>query len=264
MKKHYATIIGMTMLATAFIAASAGVAEDQNKDRTGAPGSDNACSQCHSAGAFDPQTLISVLEQGTNTPVTEYVAGQTYNVAFTVLSISPVQPSVYGFQATAVLSDGSNAGTFQNPGPGVQLEDVGGRHIIEHSDAAMLGVFIGEWVAPDSGSGQVDFYMSGVAANDSGSTAGDGYAGGTFSMTEASVGIEETEVSDLLVRANGGIIDITVHEQGQLSIFNLSGQLVEQTTLQPGQQRIDKSMPSGIYIFQWMGATGHAEQKVSL
>jgi hypothetical protein len=48
----------------------------------------------------------------------------------------------------------------------------------------MAGIFEATWTAPTTGSGEVTFYGSGIAANGSG-TSGDQYAGTTFTISEA-------------------------------------------------------------------------------
>ena len=265
MKKRYISILAFAALVPALMSHHNGVAEEQNKDRTGAPGSDNPCSQCHSAGEFSPISAVAVLEFGTTTPITEYVPGETYTLQFGVGSTSVPQPSVYGFQATAVLADGANAGTFQNPGAGVQLEDVGGRHIIEHSVDANLGLWSGDWVAPATGSGEVTFYMSGVACNDNGTSGGDGYDGATFTVTEVIVSVDDLDAeASLIVNNTGQAIEARTNRAGQLMIFNLGGQLVHEQPVQVGTIDLGRSFDAGVYVFKLVGKGFATERKVAL
>jgi len=46
-----------------------GVAEQQNKDRTGAPGSDPVCTACHSGSNFAPTSSIALLDPATGEAV---------------------------------------------------------------------------------------------------------------------------------------------------------------------------------------------------
>ncbi|NNE55820.1 MAG: T9SS type A sorting domain-containing protein [Flavobacteriales bacterium] len=227
-----------------------GVAEHQNKDRTGAPGSQNPCNNtsCHTAGAFDPQLEIEVIDLLTETSITEYLPGQTYQLRFTVNSTGA---AVHGFQATALFDNTENAGTFQNPGDFVQLEDVGGRHIIEHSDKNPSPVFLGEWVAPESGNGDVIFYASGLAANDSGTDSGDGYDGATLTISEAAVGIQESKL-EFSSRLVNGILSINAGDAGNVSVFDPSGRLILHQFVQAGSHELSlMNRASGIYIINF-------------
>lgn len=161
---------------------SSGVAQIQNQDRTGAPGSNNPCSQCHSGGNFGASTTLEVIDPNTMLSISEYVPGETYIYRVTV---GHSGASRFGFQSTAVFDNTQNAGTFQSPGANVQLEDVGGRHIVEQSTGSLINVFESEWVAPEAGNGQVGFYASGLAANGNGSSSGDQYAGAELFIAEA-------------------------------------------------------------------------------
>ena len=70
-----------------------------------------------------------------------------YYVEFTVGATG--SPAGYGFQATAVFANGSNAGTFIDCTSNAQLEDVGGRHIVEQNDLSPSNTFGLYWGAPD-------------------------------------------------------------------------------------------------------------------
>lgn len=265
MKKRYLAILLIAGVVPALMSHHNGVAEEQNKDRTGAPGSDTPCSQCHSADEFAPMAGMSLLDQGTLMPVTEYVPGQTYTITFGVASAAAPAPTAHGFQATAVFGNGSNAGMFENPGAGVQLEDVGGRHIIEHSVDASIGLWTGEWVAPESGSGEVVFYMSGVAANNNNGSGGDGYDGATMTIGETFVGIDDVQdAPHFAVNANGSTLEGNANVAGTLQIYNLGGQLVHTQEVTPGALKIERSFDAGFYIFKLIGEGFALERKVSL
>ena len=90
-----------------------GVAEEQNKDRTGAPGSVQPCTHCHSpiTGANTLSNIVVIDSEGNE--VDEYIPGTDYFVSFIVTDDNA---AAFGFQATAVHGDGSNAGSFSNPG----------------------------------------------------------------------------------------------------------------------------------------------------
>lgn len=249
MKLRY-TVILLTLAAPAFIASQNGVAEDQNQDRTGAPGSSQPCSQCHSAGAFNPSLSIQLRSLPDLTPVTEYVAGEMYTVSFTITAGTGT-PATYGFQATAVFdSDASNAGVFSDPGPSVQLEDVNGRHIVEHSNDSPSNMFIVNWTAPAEGSGPLTFYASGVASNNSMSILGDGFSDASLAITEQEEVTSSPEllaVRELNWRIDGGLIRVEAPEAGSINVYGIDGRLIEALEniipgepvwLNPGNERI--------------------------
>jgi hypothetical protein len=156
------------------IASANGVAEEQNKDRTGSPDGSNTCTTCHSGGGFNPQLSIEV-ENILGDEVSSYVPGETYTVKFLVSSIP--FPSAYGFQATALFSDLSNAGQFSEPGFGVQIEEVNtpaipSRHIVEHSAPGFVGNFQVQWTAPMTEE-PITFYAAAVTANGNNEPEGD-------------------------------------------------------------------------------------------
>ena len=111
------------------MASSGGVAEQQNQDRTGAPGSNSPCSACHNAANTDAVSAFEVVDPATNESVTSYLAGQDYLVRMVVESSNA---SRYGAQGTAVFADGSNAGAFSIAG---QQRSTGGRQRTSHHRA---------------------------------------------------------------------------------------------------------------------------------
>ena len=54
-----ALTVSLIVASTLFLMSnSSGVAHQQNKDRTGAPGSDNTCQQCHAGGNYNPEINV--------------------------------------------------------------------------------------------------------------------------------------------------------------------------------------------------------------
>jgi len=230
MKKIYL----FTSLALSFvlIAASGGVGENQNRDRSGSPDGDNVCSQCHSAGALSPVVSLEITDADGN-EVTDYIPEMTYMLSYTV---SGTGSDVHGFQSTVLTDGNENAGTFVNPGTQVQFDTVTNdavtdRAVAEQSSPSASGEFVTEWTAPAAGAGEITIYYSGVAANGNGSTSGDGYAGGSMTLTE------DTEIS---IPSDEDIIDFDLTWNDQelilksdqnlllesLEIYSLTGQKV--------------------------------------
>ena len=178
-------ILGTGVLGLALMSSSSGVAEIQNANRTGEPGTSATCNQCHGGGNFGASTTISVLDPNSGQAVTEYLPGEQYVLEVAIGGTS----SRFGMQATAVDAAGGNAGTFANPSSNTQLEDVSGRHIFEHNAASASNTFSVDWTAPATG-GDVTIYASGLAAGGSTSAGGDQYAGASLVIPEAQIVIE--------------------------------------------------------------------------
>lgn len=251
-------IIGLgctTALALGLMANSAGVAEHQGKDRTGAPGSQPACTECHNGGTFSPQPSLMLTDLEETTDFMFYLPGQTMRLTFTVNASN--SPAGFGLQATALLADNSNAGTFSNPSANAQLENVGGRHIVEHNDLSASNTFTVDWTAPPAGSGEVTVYYASLAANGNGGTAGDSYAGGSMTFGEgASTAIcgPDCRAEDDAPVVRAGALEWTSNTVEHLQAFSVNGQLLGTWTLQPGFNRLDiAKVPSGLVIFATEG-----------
>lgn len=180
----YTYLVIFSSLIFVLISASGGVGEAQNRERTGTPDGDNVCSQCHSSSTFNTVVNLSISDAfGSN--VSLYTPGETYLLTFMV-SETTGSPSEFGFQATALNNNLENSGVFTNPGSGVQIETVSNNNVtnrttVEHSTPSSSGVFLVEWTAPQA-EDIVTFYFSSIAANGNGSTSGDTYAGGTYTL----------------------------------------------------------------------------------
>ncbi len=240
-----------TFIALGLLSSSNGVAEIQNQDRTGAPGSAQSCVQCHNQpGSMTAESSIFVADSNGN-EVAAYLAGETYEVSFNITSNSAVG---YGFQATSVLSNGSNAGEFTNPGTSVQLQSVAARHIVEQSSPSPTGIFTANWTAPGTGSGDVDFYMAGLAANLQSQTFGDAYDGTTLSLTEDTNGIDEHNnlMDQPKVTSQG--IDMHTLTQGTIFIYDVNGRL-NFTTLANANESVtinSNKIGNGIQIIRFV------------
>lgn len=173
MKQSY--ILVLIVGAIISIASANGVAEEQNKDRTGSPDGSNTCVQCHMGGNFDPTVSIT-LENSMSQEVNTIHPGETYEMRVSVNNFFPF-PDVYGFQATALMADLSNAGSFSDPASNVQIQAVDNefitdRHVVEHSSPSFIGEFTVDWTAPLEGD-SVYFYAAGITGNGNDEPEGD-------------------------------------------------------------------------------------------
>lgn len=163
---------------------SGGLANVGNQDRSGSPFSTGLCSDCHSGGSFSPSLTIQLKDSGGNT-VSSYVGGQSYTLEF---NFTAAGASGFGLQAVALLnSNNTTAGNLtSSTSPNSQISALNGRQYAEHSGLNSSGSFSFQWTAPSAGSGNVNIYGNGIAANGNGNTAGDqGTTGQQLTLTES-------------------------------------------------------------------------------
>ena len=177
-------ILGTGVLGLALMSSSSGVAEIQNSNRTGEPGTSSTCNQCHGGGNYGATTTISVLD-----PNSASRDGVLAGRAIRVGGGDWRHVSTVWHAGHSGGRRGGNAGTFANPSSNTQLEDVAGRHIFEHNSSSAINTFSVDWTAPATG-GDVTIYASGLAAGGSTSSGGDQYAGASLVIPEAQIVIE--------------------------------------------------------------------------
>lgn len=140
-----------------------------NRDVTGGPFGSNNCSMCHSGGNFT-SSLAAVVTDASGATVTEYIAGQTYTVTFTV---NATGASGYGMQMVSLDASNNQAGTLSNTSSNAKVTSLNGRQYLEHNRRSSSNTFTAEWTAPAAGTGSVTIYASGMAVNANGGTSGD-------------------------------------------------------------------------------------------
>ena len=165
--------------------------------RTGAPGDGGTCVTCHT-GTSGHGNLVMGLSTFTNS----YVPGQTDTLVIALTNPGEIR---WGFEVTALKnSDNTMAGTLSTtPDLATQTGAAtsGGKTYIGHrSNGAIapfdsndgtfwgspgIGAWLVEWTAPPQGTGDVTFYVSGVAAN------GDESSGSTDTTYTATLTIPE-------------------------------------------------------------------------
>ncbi|PCJ80223.1 MAG: hypothetical protein COA49_09590 [Bacteroidetes bacterium] len=222
MKNKIAIALSVVTISTlGLLSSSNGVAEVQNQDRTGAPGSAQACTLCHQAGSTLNASNSITVTGADGLVADHWIAGETYEVSFVVTGTGAAG---YGFQATSVLADGSNAGSFTNPGASTQLESVGSRHIVEHSSPSSTGIFTATWTAPPEGSGDVGFFMAGIAANLQDGNNGDSHDETAISLPELNLAVSDlVAMNQPIISSNG--VTLKANVNGTLSIYDLSGRV---------------------------------------
>ncbi len=145
---------------------------------TGAPNESN-CTACHTSFPVNSGTgSISIAGVPVN-----YLPNQSIPITVTTSQSDAV---IYGFQLTAIDSQGKRVGTFVLPNQSPQqLQIVSGiaggnqRTYVEHTNSGVIPTQFGSkswtftWNAPAQRVGKISFYAAGNGANSDGGTSGD-------------------------------------------------------------------------------------------
>src|SRR5215213_2190578 len=185
-------IRALAVLAIITVAAYASISGPEPR-HTGAPGDLGNCTVCHddnnaNTGSGSVSINLGAIPSGL------YEPGEKYRLTVNVRHSNRQR---YGFQMTAIDTNGARAGTFQPAGSDSQvnpLTGAGGRQYIQHREAGTLPNGSGQrtwqidWTAPQTDIGTVRFYVAGNAANGSGDNRGDFiYTANVISESETTV-----------------------------------------------------------------------------
>lgn len=206
MKHRIITILFLSALIyTLFSSNSAGRASTGiGFGNTGAPGDETiggqlrTCQGCHN-GPIQMNQTISIFALGTQTPVTAYVPGTTYDVVV-VNNVLSGSPTGYGYQILCLKSGNLDVAAWSNPASNVKIRTAGanGRSYAEHNGVTNNNTFRVSWTAPAAGTGTVTFYTSGTAVNGNGANTGDGANRVQLQLPEGNgVGLENVAAQTL-------------------------------------------------------------------
>lgn len=238
MKRNLFLFGTLAVGAMALVANSNGVAEQQGANRTGEPGTDPTCTQCHNGGDFGTMTSIEVTHQDSVGAVSAYLPGTEYVLNITVNTNNGTAPA-HGMQSTAIDANGNNAGTFSDPSSNAQLESVDGRHIFEHSQASSSNTFSATWVSPTIGGGDVTFYASGLAVNGNGQAFDQSDESNSTVLVLPEAELEPDGMYELAWAApanwNGQSWQWQAPQTGRLVVADVSGRVILAQDLGAGQ-----------------------------
>lgn len=255
--RHPLTLAVIAVLLVAFLSNSNGVAHQQNKDRTGAPGSDNTCQQCHSGGSFGTGVNAFLVAEGDMALSDTYLPGADHMLVVTVSGSG--SPAGFGVHGTVVFDDGSNAGTFsdQDANDCIWLDEVNGRHIFEQNDLCSSGTFQVEWEAPAAGSGPVTVYVASIAANGNGTASGDSFGGGSFTFNEANLNstVEWSEENTLDVKVRPGTLELIHTTDHETTVLSVDGRILLQGHFEAGSHALQWDH-SGLIVVHSLSAEG--------
>ncbi|MEM6723187.1 MAG: choice-of-anchor V domain-containing protein [Bacteroidota bacterium] len=235
---------------------------------TGAPGEDEGCflAGCHfDENTFGNQTVIQFFEAGTNTEITAYTPGQTYDGLVTIFTDQAA--GAYGFQIVGLIQESLvDVAGFSNPGPdvGIRVAVNTGRQYAEHTTASATNTFTFQWTAPAIGSGTVQFWASGNAVDGGGSPAGDDPDNTTLILPESgTTSFRDIQDLDAEIRILGNPVEselrIEIETSGigtfDLELLDWNGRLIrsERIELVSGLNSYFSNVgdwASGLYLFR--------------
>jgi hypothetical protein len=214
--------LGVLCAVTIFLANRGGVPQAV----TLAPGEPSglSCNACHVKDKeFNPSVDLTVMNLD-STPVTAYEAGKKYIVKLKVGGSNGVKS--YGFQMVSLVgNDNLDAGLWSNLGPKVKLFPKLQRQYLEQSAPSDNGEFFAQWTAPQSG--DVKFYMAGLAINGNGNSNGDQVVNGIKLIPQKGVSSTLAEPSRRPIRYDFETKTIQIDEPSLVSsikVYANSGQ----------------------------------------
>jgi hypothetical protein len=263
MRNQYIILSFCTILgAFLWMSSTGGAANVQGADLTGSPLSSGFCSGCHSGGNFSPSVSAELLDAGV--AVSQYQPGKSYTLRIRVNTAG--SPARFGFQAVALSgADNVKAGTFGTAPSGFRKTVLQDREYVEHSSPRASNTLEIQWTAPAASGESVRFYVSGIAANNNGSSSGDGSArlSQPLQINPMVTSTRESQATKLALKILGNPIEhnlnisLNIPETGQyrFSLLGIEGKTYWQRgeTLQSGENRLQWELPqfpSGTYILK--------------
>ena len=195
---------------------SSGRANFSSNGNTRAPcETGQTCQSCHLGGFFAPVTEdFKLIDPFTENEVFSYTPGKLYNAELKINASG--FPNAYGFQATVLDTNNTEAGEWMNFPNNIQLSEAdincssGTRNYIEHNAPFFLSTFRLDWQAPLCDIGPITFYYIGNAVNNDGSVSGDNAGNGGSTTYEAFlpgvVVIDSSEIPSGTYLSESGII----------------------------------------------------------
>ncbi|OWY21521.1 hypothetical protein C7N43_08530 [Sphingobacteriales bacterium UPWRP_1] len=177
------TLLTLLFLTWAFYDSSefiSGSSSTPPANMTGAPGTTNACTSCHSPGTGGSGAVVVSFNGGVN----QYIAGQTYSMSVTV---SQTGQKRWGFSMVARNSANQNVGIWvpTNTDSKVYSSSTHIGHKNAPNNVPDTYTFNFSWIAPaTAGTGNVTFYAVGNAANGNNNSTGDYIYYHTLAITE--------------------------------------------------------------------------------
>lgn len=218
---------------------------------------ESTCAQCHNTFSLNSGTGSVVISS--NIPNDKYVPGTLYQMSVTV---SQQGINLFGLCTEALTAANTNAGGLTiTMGLETQIKTAAnGRKCVTHKQNGGAGTntkeFKFNWLAPAAGTGPVTFYTTGLAANGTGSSAGDYVYSSSKVFTEATTSVDEaTTAISIIASPNPAkdMLKVTVNKAGlkTLHLVDMQGKVVlsETTTAETANLKV-ANLAAGMYSVQ--------------
>jgi len=236
---------------------------------TGSP-SENNCTTCHS-GTVNSGPGSAVI---TSSPslAAGYTASTVYTITVTVADNVAPHNALFGFDFEALFASGASAGTLAitNSTLTKLLNKTVSSNVrvnVVHTGTDNVGpdsqAFSFTWTAPATGSGNVTFYTSGLAADNTGGTSGDNVYTSTLNVPEYTVGINEASDNASLTIFPNPVKEmlnmnysLTSASKVQINVYSLDGKKIsvvekEQTAGSYNERfNVKNVLAKGIYVVE--------------
>ena len=223
MKKSIYSVLTISALFTLLLTLNSST-NGPGGNRTGSPGASGSCGSCHGGGSFFGQNKVGIVLPGDTNFLTSYTPGAEYEFLVRLKGTS----TKMGFQATAILTSGSAAGTLGTAPSGTNTYMSGSKIIWGHTMPSTTGEWRIKWTAPAAGSGNISFYASAVFANNNGRDNGDQVVPGSKTITEdAANNAKSVNVETVQLLGNPVQDAIVLNERvNLLTVMNMQGKVV--------------------------------------
>ena len=216
---------------------------------SGAPGENTgtcANAGCHSAGAFNPDLRLTLIDSSLN-EVERYIAGESYTVALNIDHSG--LPTGYGFQMVCLENETTAINNFFDLPEGTSEVMILGRQYVEQNRRLPIDSIPLSWVAPESDS--ITFYTAANAVNGNGNPGGDGTASAQFTFLRDQSSTTENLIEDKIQVFPNPVSNVLYIDSpetiSELTIYNLQGNKM----LSSDQKTIDLSrIDAGIYLLR--------------
>lgn len=197
---------------------------------TKAPGESGlSCNACHVQGTDFKATVDLTIMNLDSTIVVAYEPGRKYIVRVKVAGTSSAKS--YGFQMVSLAaSDNKDVGVWSSLGNKVKQITLLQRKYLEQSNTEDRGLFFAQWTAPTSG--DVKFYMSGLATNGNGNTSGDQAASNvkTISAVGSSSTTDDQLSKEVIVHSfTSQALNVVDEKVQTVDIYDINGVLVQRS-----------------------------------
>ncbi|MDA8693165.1 T9SS type A sorting domain-containing protein [Saprospiraceae bacterium] len=256
-------VIYIALLSVAFIFMSnrSGRTRVSGQGATTSPGeSGQFCGSvgCHLGNTFQTDVQLELRDEDGNL-VNEYIPGQDYSVNIDIGHTGI--PAGYGFQIVSLRdSDDSGISNFFDL-PGLTQESSSlQRQYIEQSTIIPVDNIDLNWTAPESGTGNVTFYVAGNAVNGNGNSGGDSADTTQLTITEEIMSSIDgiSDHSTIKVYPNPAQNFITIDSDVELleiDMIDVQGHIVRQ--IQGHTEEIG-DLPTGMYYIKAISKDGQS------